>query len=211
MRIRIAASALITLSACVQDVGKGKVAAEVADVPEEEAAAPATPAAGKTLPVDVSKSSIDALGAKVTATHPITWKSWNGSVTVDGQTLTAVTFTVDMNTMEADHPKLTAHLKDKDFFDVPTFPEATFQSTSITEGAKAEGDWTHTVSGDFTIRGVTKRVSFPAKVSVDDSVVKASTEFVIDRQDFKVSYPGRPDDLVQDNVRMNVAFVAPRS
>ena len=41
--------------------------------------------------------------------------------------------------------------------------------------------------------------------------VSAKTEFVINRQDFGVTYPGRADDLVQDNVAMQIEFVAPRS
>ena len=66
------------------------------------------------------------------------------------------------------------------------------------------------VTGDLTIRGKTKRVSFPAKLGVGETEVSATTEFVIDRQDFDVAYPGRPDDLIQDNVLLQVDFVAPR-
>ena len=36
----------------------------------------------------------------------------------------------------------------------------------------------------------------------------ATTEFVLNRQDFGITYPGRPDDLIQDNVRMNITLVA---
>ena len=62
----------------------------------------------------------------------------------------------------------------------------------------------------MTIRGTTKRLTFPANVTVSATEVKAITEFVINRQDFGVTYPGRPDDLVQDNVRMNVELAAAR-
>ena len=41
--------------------------------------------------------------------------------------------------------------------------------------------------------------------------VTAKTEFVVNRQDFEVTYPGKPDDLVQDNVVLQVAFVAARA
>ena len=33
----------------------------------------------------------------------------------------------------------------------------------------------------------------------------------IDRQDFEITYPGKPDDLIQDNVVLTLSFVAPRS
>ena len=106
---------------------------------------------------------------------------------------------------------LTAHLKNEDFFEVEKFPKATFKSASITEGSDAEGDWTHTVAGDFTIRGVTKRLTFPAKISVTDGEVTANTEFVMNRKDFGITYPGMPDNLIKDNVKMTISFVAPRA
>ena len=67
---------------------------------------------------------------------------------------------------------------------------------------------THTVAGDFTIHGETKRITFPAKIEVNGDDVHASTEFALNRQDFGVTYPGRPDDLVQDKVVLTVDFHA---
>lgn len=205
---------LATLVACVEDVGKDKVAATVEEVPTEAKAetpkAEVAKPAGKALMVDGARSSIRALGAKVTATHPIDFKDFTGTVTVDGETVTAVEFAVTMATLESDHPKLTKHLRDEDFFAVERFPKATFASTGIKAGAEGDG-FTHTVSGDLTLRGQTKRITFPAKLEVGSAEVSASTEFVLNRKDFGIEYPGRPDDLIQDNVRMTIAFVAPRS
>ena len=211
MRIALASLSLLALSACVEDVGKGRVAAKVEDVP---AAAPAAPEAAKvdvkTMPVDAARSKVNALGAKITATHPIVFKDYTGEVGMAGDSLHSVAFTVQMATLEADHPKLTAHLKDADFFDVATHPTSAFKSVEVKAGSDAEGDWTHTVVGDMTIRGTTKRITFPAKVAIGDGEVKATSEFVLNRQDFGVTYPGKPDDLVQDNVRMNIELVAPK-
>lgn len=209
MRFAPLALALVLTSACVADVGKGKVKADVQDVPTETTQKTDT-ADATTHAVDVSQSSIKALGAKITATHPIVFHTFEGSVKVAGDKLVGVSFSTDMATLEADHPKLTAHLKDKDFLDVATYPKATFESVAVEEGSKEAGEWTHTVSGDMTIHGQTKRITFPAKVAVGADKVSASTEFVLDRKDFGVTYPGKPDDLVQDNVRMNIDFVAPR-
>ena len=210
MRTFLPALALIALTACVEDVGKDKVAATVEDAPTETTTAEKAPAKGQALKVDTSRSSIRALGAKITATHPVDAKEFSGEVTFDGKAVTAVSFKVDMAKIEADHPKLTSHLLDEDFFHVEVHPDATFKSASIKEGSETEG-MTHTVSGDLTIRGKTKRVTFPAAITVEADAVKANTEFTIDRQDFGVSYPGRADDLVQDNVVLTIAFVAPRS
>lgn len=202
-------AALATLVACVADVGEGHVAATVEEAPAP-AAAPVEAPTGTALAVDPARSSLRALGAKITATHPIDFPRFTGSVTVDGDTVTGIAFEVDMASLESDHPKLTSHLKNADFFDVGRFPKATFRSTEISAGATEAGA-THTVKGDLTIRGTTKRVGFPATVTVAPGEVEARTEFVIDRKDFGVVYPGKPDDLVQDNVRMTIAFVAPRA
>lgn len=206
--------AFLVLTACVEDVAKDKVEAKVEAPPVEEPAAvaakeaPAKPS-GTPYAVDKGASTLKALGAKITATHPIVFHDYAGEVFVDAGKVTGVSFTVQMASLEADHPKLTAHLKDPDFFDVPNHPTATFQSVSVSEGTDEAG-MTHTVTGDFTIRGETKRVTFPALVEVKDDTVHAATEFALNRQDFKVTYPGRPDDLVQDKVLLTIDFHAPK-
>jgi polyisoprenoid-binding protein YceI len=212
---------LIALAvACAPDPGEGKPKAEVVAVPPAPpsaapAAAPAhagltVPAitAAKVLKVDRSKSSLDAVGAKITATHPIKIHTFEGAIGLDGDNVSAVAFAADVASLESDNERLTQHLKKEDFLDVARFPYATFASTEVKPGG--EGG-THTVTGDLTIRGKTLRVSFPATLKVGASDVTASTEFVVNRQDFGVTYPGKPDDLVKDNVVLKVAFVAPRA
>jgi len=48
------------------------------------------------------------------------------------------------------------HLRSADFFDVAQFPELTFKSTKVEK--KGSG---YVLHGDFTIKGVTKQISFP--------------------------------------------------
>ena len=75
-------------------------------------------------------------------------------------------------------------------------PEASFESTSIEPAA--EGGFT--VSGNLTLHGVTKGVSFPATIEIAESGVRAQAEFFVMRFDFGLEYPGRPDDLIRDEV-----------
>lgn len=216
MSARLALVSILVLAACAEDVGKGKVKAEVEEPPTEQAApeaAPADPLAveGETvLAVDTSKSKLSALGAKVTAQHPIDFHRYEGKVGLTGDEVKSVAFVAQVASLESDHPKLTGHLKDEDFLWAEKHPTATFRSTEVKAGSDAEGA-THTVTGDLTIRGETKRVTFPATITAGEEVVEAKAEFVIDRQDFGVTYPGKKDDLVQDNVALTIGFVAPRS
>ncbi|MGA7830295.1 MAG: YceI family protein [Terracidiphilus sp.] len=83
--------------------------------------------------------------------------------------------------------KLDAHLKEADFFDVEKFPTLTFRSTSI----RYLGDRDYEVSGDLTIRGVTKsvtlsvdEVSEPSKDPWGNQRIGLSGSAKINRKDF---------------------------
>lgn len=52
-----------------------------------------------------------------------------------------------------------AHLRSNDFFDMDEYPEITFESTAV-ESADAD---TYRVTGDLTIRGVTKSITFESE------------------------------------------------
>jgi polyisoprenoid-binding protein YceI len=67
--------------------------------------------------------------------------------------------TIDMNSFTTDNDKLTAHLKSKDFFDVTVYPKSVFTAKELI-GMDAQGAQ---ISGDITIKGITKKVSFPVK------------------------------------------------
>lgn len=196
---------------CAEDPGAGKTKAEVTEATEpakaDKAKAQAAEEAVTFMDVNVEKSKIGALGAKITAEHPIDFPKFTGKVGMASGKVQKVEFEVDMASLVADHPKLTKHLLNEDFFDVPNHPTSTFVSKKVTEGSEAEG-MTHTITGDLTIRGTTKQVKFPANVTIERGEVSAKSEFVIDRQDFGVTYPGRPDDLVKDNVAMTIHLVA---
>ena len=198
---------LFGLVGCVDDVGEGKTKA-VIEAPVAVTAAPVAPqAAGKALPVDSAKSQVGALAAKITAKHPITFPQFKGELTVDADALTGVSVEVEMASLFSDVERLTTHLHNEDFFNVPAFPKATFTSTGVVAGGDGG---THTVTGDLTVHGTTKRISFPATVQMAPTDVSARAEFVVDRRDFGIVYPGKADDLVQDNVVITVQLFAPR-
>src|SRR5690606_33501403 len=104
---------------------------------------------------------------------------------------------VELASVESDAEKLTGHLKSADFFDVEKFPKSTFKSTSVSAGSEPG---TYTVVGNLDLHGVTKSISFPAKINVSGDAVDVSSEFKINRKDFGIVYPGMPDDLIHDDV-----------
>jgi polyisoprenoid-binding protein YceI len=200
----------LVLAGCAEDVSTGKTDA-VVNAPS------ATPAPAKTdapamgsqvLPIDVAQSDIHALGAKVTGTETVRFSKWSGVAQVVGGKVQGVHVDVDVTSLDAGKEKLNGHLKSPDFFDAEKYPKATFQSTSIVEGSSEAGK-THTVTGDLTMRGVTKSVTFPMKLEVTDDRVTGEAEFAINRMDWNIAYPGAPDNLIQDKVVLTVKLVAP--
>jgi polyisoprenoid-binding protein YceI len=65
-----------------------------------------------------------------------------------------VKVTIDASSISTGSPDRDAHLKSADFFDVETYPNLTFTSTSVSRDGE---DWT--VTGDLTIKDVTKPVT----------------------------------------------------
>jgi polyisoprenoid-binding protein YceI len=199
----------LVLAGCAGDVSAGKTDAVVNAPSSAPAPAKATaPAVGsQVLPIDVGQSDIHALGAKVTGTETVRFSKWSGVVQVVGGKVQGVHVDVDVSSLDAGKPKLNGHLNSPDFFDTEKYPKATFQSTSIAEGS-TEAGMTHTVTGDLTMRGVTKSVTFPMKVQVTDDHVSGEAEFAINRLDWNIAYPGAPDNLIQDKVVLTVKLVA---
>ena len=101
-----------------------------------------------------------------------------------------MTADIDMASTWSDNEGLTGHLKSPDFFDVAKHPKATFVSTEITPGG--EKGASHTVTGNFTLHGVTKSISFPATITVSDGSAKVDSEFFINRKDSGSSTRARP-------------------
>jgi polyisoprenoid-binding protein YceI len=197
----------LSLFSCTGDVTQDKPAATVGPAVTEKPAAPApSPAVG--LAVDKARSSGAATGAKVTGSHDLNFADFDGELGLDGEQFVNVTARVRTGSVTTDSEKLTGHLKTEDFFSVDQFPEASFHSTMITPGG--EGGATHTVKGVLTLRGVSRDVTFPATVTVGATEVSARAEFSINRADFGVVYPGKPDNLIQDGVVLRVQLVAPR-
>jgi polyisoprenoid-binding protein YceI len=70
--------------------------------------------------------------------------------------LSSVEVTIQAASINTDNDKRDAHLRSADFFDAATYPTITFKSTKVAPG---EGKDHYLVTGDLTMRGVTKPVT----------------------------------------------------
>jgi polyisoprenoid-binding protein YceI len=195
----VAIAALLLLAACANPASDKPKAV----VGEATNASSSPVAAAQKYVITPENSKIEFIGAKVTGHHNGSFKKFSGTVDYSGQVETSrVSITIDSSSLETDTPDLTKHLKTADFFDVGKYPEAKFESTAIKPGG--EKGASHTVTGNLTLHGVTKSVSFPATITVSAGAINVESSFAINRKDFAINYPGKTDDLIRDDVALTL-------
>jgi polyisoprenoid-binding protein YceI len=89
-----------------------------------------------------------------------TFKAAAGSLVTENDAISQIDGTVRVENLVTEEPQLTGHLHSEDFFDGAKHPEITFKSTSI-EGTE---DDKLRITGDLTIRGVTRPVELDAEI-----------------------------------------------
>jgi polyisoprenoid-binding protein YceI len=128
---------------------------------------------------------------------------FGGTIKVDPVDISksSVEVSIDAASINTDNEMRDKHLKTADFFEVEKFPTITFKSTSVKEVAKGKLE----VTGDFTLRGVTKRITFPITAAGTQPGMKAGTvvagfidgALTINRNDYGIKYgPGVLGDEV---------------
>jgi polyisoprenoid-binding protein YceI len=191
-------------SACNR--GDDKPAAQVV----QPSAAPSTNAlaAGRSYSCSEAGSKLEFVGAKITGKNQGSFGTFHGTIVVPEGDVTrgSVTLEVETASLSTDIPKLTEHLKSADFLDVERFPKAVFRSTAV-EAGKDPGA-THRITGELTLHGVTKTLRFPATIRASEQAVDVQSEFSFNRKDFGVVYPGKPDDLISDDVLLKLELHA---
>jgi polyisoprenoid-binding protein YceI len=121
------------------------------------------------------------------------WGRFNditGTFTYDPANIGASSITVEIDpaSLDTNHEARDTHLKSSDYMDVAKFPKAGFVSSAIAD----KGDGKLEVTGDFTLHGVTKQITFPAvrtgegETPFGDYRVGFEGEAVIDLADYGI-------------------------
>ena len=172
-----------------------------------------------TYTIDKAQSAVTWVGTKPTGRHDGLFPIEEGSLQIEDNKVVGGTITFDLKKLDvtdvdidADSKgKLIGHLHSNDFFDVENHPEAQFVIASVEPFAgdanadeEVDSEFklnnpTHSVTGNLTIRGTTKSITFPAIINVTDNEVSAQAKFNIDRTDWGVSY--RDESAVADKAR----------
>jgi polyisoprenoid-binding protein YceI len=117
---------------------------------------------------------------------------FEGTAHIDGNdpSKSSATVSIDVASVDTRQPQRDDHLRTNDFFDAPTYPKITFVSTS----AEKVDDQTFRLTGDLTIKDVTKSISIDfeyngsAKDPFGNQRVGFEGSTVINRKDYGVNF-----------------------
>ncbi len=124
-----------------------------------------------------------------------------------------VEFTIQATSIDTAEPRRDQHLRSADFFDVATHPTITFKSTSV----KPNGKDSFLVTGDLTMRGVTRQLTLPVtllgegKDPMGNEKMGLETSVTLNRKDFGLAWNRALETgamLVGEEVKVQIAIEA---
>lgn len=189
--------------------------------------------------IDTTMSVVTWIGSKPSGKHNGTINFSAGRIGLMDHEVVGGEFTIDIPSLtimdlkstDEKYQKLKNHLMSDDFFSAIDFPQAYFEitavqdfdSTMLKEGkTEFPSDYspaalkafivkkpTHLLTGNLTMRGITKSISFPARIEVSDTYIKAEAKFNIDRTDWDLSYSNEANivDKAKDQFIYNTVNV----
>lgn len=110
------------------------------------------------------------------------------------------------------------HLQGKDWLDTATHGDITFELAKLADVKTSGTETTGTATGKFTLKGVTKEISVPVKLTyladalgkrvpgTNGDLLVVRGEFSIKRGDYGIQ-PGQNEEMVNPVVKLNVAIV----
>jgi len=142
------------------------------------------------------------------------FRDFTGTVSYDAKDVknSTVEFSAKTTSVDTGVAGRDKHLRTADFFEVEKYPEMTFKSTKVEKKGK---NWL--VTGDFTMKGVTKQMTIPFQVVgfVPDAKggmkMGIAAETTINRRDFGVNYgTNMPNGVatLSDNITVNLQIEA---
>ena len=215
----------LALAAAITACSKPADTAAPAAAPAETAAAPAEAAAAAPAAPEAAAIQIAAGTYKLDPTHTDVLVQWShmgfsnpsahfgnvdGTLVYDAADVSksSVEVTLPLSGLNTFTAKFDEHIRSADFFDAAKFPTATFKSTKV----EAAGTNKLTVTGDLTVKGITKPVVLDVTVNGAGEHPMAKVPSVgfdatttIKRSDFGV---GAYAPAVSDDVKIRITTEA---
>ncbi len=136
------------------------------------------------------------------------WDKWDADITLDPAAWekASVKLVIDTKSVNTRVTARDNHLRSKDFFHADSFPQITFVSTIVNKMSDTKVNLT----GDLTIRGVTKPVTIPGTLVFWDDQTKTGRmkgQFTIVRSEYGVAYNSKMNPIADEvAVSFNITF-----
>ena len=172
----------------------------------------AAPASAATWEIDRAHSSVGFTVRHLVTQVPGQFNDFDGTIVHDPENPAAssVELTVDAASIDTRNDRRDNHLRSEDFLAVGQHPTLSFKSKRVA----ALGDDRLAVTGDLTIRGVTKEVTVPVEiVGAMGGKMGFATEFTVDRLDYGVRWNRALDQggaVLGDEVEIRLEIAADR-
>jgi polyisoprenoid-binding protein YceI len=180
---------------------------------------------GQTFVVDTADSKVKFEGYGVGKKHPGKFRVSSGNVSVSNNQITGGEFVINIRSLDLEEKgdmydnKLKPHLLSGDFFDAEKFNTAKFEITKVEPYERNDKDTSivdganFNVSGNFTLKGETKNITFPARIDLDDNTLKGKADFDINRTEWKMNYGNDKtlgDKFISEKVNIELDLKANR-
>lgn len=165
--------------------------------------------------VEPAASKLIWTGSNITGPHSGTINVAAGTVLWNAAGLEAASLTFDMTSIkntdmkEEMAGKLERHLRSEDFFNTEVFRTAAFKTTKVEPITGAEtGRPNYTVTGDLTVKGITKPITFPVLAWKDGTAIRVAGKAVFNRADHDVRFRSATffndlgDKIIDDQVEL---------
>ncbi|EKN65327.1 hypothetical protein BABA_21066 [Neobacillus bataviensis LMG 21833] len=169
--------------------------------------------------LDPSHSSVDfSVRHMMIANVKGTFNSFNATIEADPADLTTanIEFSIETGSVDTRSKDRDGHLVSADFFDVENHPNMTFKATNIEKTDEGE----YNVTGDLTLRGVTKQETFAVtfegqgKDPWGNEKAGFSAQGTLNRSDYGLVWNAALETggvLVGDKVKINLQIQAAKA
>jgi polyisoprenoid-binding protein YceI len=143
---------------------------------------------------DRSHAQINFVGDALLISAQGAFERWDGEFQIDREKLenSTIKLTIDAASLNTRVEGRDKHLRGTDFFDVAKYPQITFVSTKV---AKVD-DSNYTVTGDLTLKGVTKSLDLPVRVMfLRETDGRFRGDLKLNRKDFGITYNSRMNPI----------------
>jgi polyisoprenoid-binding protein YceI len=127
------------------------------------------------------------------------FKTFSGSIDFDEANPAASKFdvTIDVNSINTGNGLQNKHAKGEEWFNAAKYPAIKYTSKKIVKAGA-----TYQVTGDLTIKGVTKQYTIPFTFKKAGAGATFNGSFTVNRSDFKI---GKPGGDVAEQIKIDVA------